>query len=68
MFSPDQGAYFGLDEIGSRVWELLEEPRSIDELCATLRGEYDVDPETCRGDVTALVERLREAKLVREAP
>ena len=68
MFSPEQGAYFGLDEIGSRVWELLEEPRSIDEVCATLHGEYEVDPETCRADVTALVEELREAKLVRDAP
>jgi hypothetical protein len=67
MFSPAHGQYFGLDSIGTRVWELLDEPRSIDDLCAILTGEYDVDPETCRADVAALVEDLREAKLVHEA-
>lgn len=67
MFAPDQSAYFGLDEIGTRVWHLLGEPRSIDELCAILREDYDVDPETCRADVRALVDELREAGLVSEA-
>jgi hypothetical protein len=66
MFSPEQGAYFGLDPIGTRVWELLEEPRTIDDMCAILRHEYDVEAETCRTDVVALVEQLREAKLVSE--
>jgi Coenzyme PQQ synthesis protein D (PqqD) len=66
MFSPQQDAYFGLDAVGGRVWELLERPRSIDEVCAILREEYDVDPKTCRADVAALIEQLREAKLVRD--
>jgi hypothetical protein len=68
MFSPDRGVYFGLDPIGTRVWELLGEPRSLDDLCAILGDEYEVDPDTCRTDVGALVEELREAKLVREVP
>jgi hypothetical protein len=67
MFSPDQSAYFGLDEVGTRVWDLLGEPRSIDEVCAILRDEYDVEPERCRADVVALVDQLRAAELVREA-
>jgi len=66
MFSPDQGAYFGLDPIGTRVWQLLEQPRSLDDLCATLGDEYDVDDDTCRADIVALVEQLRGANLVRE--
>jgi hypothetical protein len=68
MFSPGQGAYFGLDPVGTRVWELLEQPRSIDDVCAALRSEFDVDAETCRADVEALIERLREAELVRTVP
>lgn len=66
MFSPDQGLYFGLDAIGTRVWELLAQPRSLHDLCSILGGEYDVDPATCRADVRALVAELREARLVRE--
>jgi hypothetical protein len=67
MFSPEQGEYFGLDEIGTRVWDLLERPRSLDEVCTALCSEYDVDPQTCRHDVAALVGQLREANLVRDA-
>lgn len=67
MFSPDQSAYFGLDAIGTRIWELLERPRSLPEVCATLCSEYEVDLDTCRRDVAILVEQLREAQLVREA-
>jgi hypothetical protein len=66
MFSAAQGAYYGLDEIGTRVWGLLERPSSIEELCAVLREEFDVDAETCHRDVAALVGELREADLVRE--
>ena len=66
MFSPREGAYFGLDAVGSRVWELLQEPRTIDDVCTILREEYEVDAETCRTDVVALVEQLRKAKLVHE--
>jgi hypothetical protein len=67
MFSPEQGVYFGLDPVGGRVWELLESPRSLGELCAILRDEYDVDAETCLTDVATLIEQLREAGLVRDA-
>jgi Coenzyme PQQ synthesis protein D (PqqD) len=66
MFAPDQGVYFGLDPVGTRVWELLEEPRSIDDLCRILGDEYEIDAETCRTDVGALIAELRGAKLVHE--
>lgn len=67
MFSPQRDTYFGLDPIGGRVWELLEQPRSLDELCAVLCDEYDVDADICRTDVGALIDEMREAGLVRDA-
>ena len=67
MLSPSEGAYFALDSVGTRIWELLEQPRTIDELCETLCSEYDVELEPCRHDVAELVDQLREAKLLREA-
>lgn len=67
MLAPNQGAYFGLNEVGTRVWELLERPRSIDEVCSVLQDEFEVDAETCRREVLALLDQLREASLVRDA-
>jgi hypothetical protein len=50
---------YGLNAIGTRIWALIAEPRSIDDLCAQLRQEFDVEEEECRRDVTDLLEGLR---------
>jgi hypothetical protein len=60
----DSEEFFGLDGVGARVFELLEEPRSFDDVITTLLREYDVDPETLTADVTALVSDLVARKLV----
>lgn len=64
MLDPDRSAYFGLDRIGRRIWDLLEEPQSLGTLCATLGREFEVAPERCRADVVAFLETMREAELV----
>ena len=64
MFHPDRGAYFSLGDVGSRVWELVEKPISVVELCDTLSEEYDVEPERCRVEIEAFVAQLHDAGLV----
>jgi hypothetical protein len=64
MFDAERGEYFGLDRVGRRIWELLETPRSMGELCGALEAEFDVTPEACRADVGAFIENARDAALV----
>lgn len=64
MLDPRDSRYYGLDPIGRRIWELLERPRPVDELCAALQDEFDVPPETCRSDVFAFLEQLSDARLL----
>jgi hypothetical protein len=64
MLDTRKSLYFGLDHVGRRVWELLAEPQSVAALCGTLEREFDVTRETCRTDVVAFLERLREQDLV----
>jgi len=64
MLSPDRGAYFSLGETGSRIWELLETPLSVDELCAGLVDEFAVDADTCHAETLAFLEELVRAGLV----
>jgi hypothetical protein len=59
----DSGVYFGLDEIGTRIWQLLEQ-RDVGEVCETLQSEYDVPAERVEADVTALIDRLSAKGLV----
>ena len=58
------GELVQLDAIGSRVWQLLAGGPSYAVLVRTLCHEYAVDPETCRRDVDALLDRLRGHGLV----
>jgi hypothetical protein len=64
MLSPEQGAYFGLNAVGSRVWELIAAPRPVAEVCATLTAEYEVDDDTCAADVRDFLQELAAAGLV----
>ena len=51
MMDLDQGKYFSLNPVATRIWDLLEKPLAADELCMVLIDEYDVEPEQCRIEV-----------------
>lgn len=56
--------YYGMQEVGLRIWQLLEVPSSMDAICAALLEEYDVDEATCRQDVMDFMQKLSEAELI----
>jgi Coenzyme PQQ synthesis protein D (PqqD) len=56
--------YFGLDEVGTRMWNVLTNSPSIEAAYETLLEEYEVEPETLRQDLYDLLERLAEQGLV----
>ena len=56
--------YFGLDEVGTRVWQLLNEGQSLGAMLDVLLGEYEVERERLETDVRALLDSLIEAGLV----
>jgi hypothetical protein len=65
MMSIEQGMYFGLEGTGPRIWALLEEPRTVEEICAALMHEFEVDADACRREVLAFLHELADAKLLR---
>ena len=56
--------YFGLDEIGARIWGLLESGSSVGETMDTLMEEYEVERLTLEADVGELLGNLVEAGLI----
>jgi len=58
-------AYLGLDEVGQRIWDLVESPRTVASLVETLMGEYEVTEAECTADVARYVDALAAHKLVR---
>ena len=66
----DQGIYYGLNSVASRVWQLVQTPREIAAIVSQVQLEFDVERERCAQDVRELVARLAQAQLVSisEAP
>jgi len=64
MLDMKEGVYYGLNEIGTIIWELIQKPITLQEIVDTIMEEYEVDEETCFADLTELVEQMAENKLV----
>jgi hypothetical protein len=60
----ESGIYFGLDEIGTRVWQLIEEMGDLESILRVMQDEYDEAPAVIRADVEALVSDLIDKRLV----
>jgi hypothetical protein len=64
LLNLETGIYFGLDPVGSRIWQLVQDQRTIAAICDAVGREYDVDDATLEHDVIALVTTLAEKSLV----
>lgn len=60
----DNGVYYGLDAVGARIWDLIQQPKRVEELCESILKEYDVEPERCKNDFLDLLEELESQGLV----
>ena len=59
--------YFGLDPVGTRIWQVLGETASAEKVVSRLLEEYEVDEVTLRSDVERLIAELAKAGLLRFA-
>jgi hypothetical protein len=59
------GMYFGLDEVGTRIWSCLGDTTALAEVHQRLLGEYDVTADRLEADLIDLVTRLADQGLVR---
>jgi len=54
----EQGTCYGLNQVGSRIWNLLLAPARISVICETLLAEYAVPADVCERQVLDLLEEL----------
>lgn len=64
LLDPKTGAYYSLDGVGARVWELCDGSRTISETVASICAEYDADPKAIEADVLNLLDELSREQLV----
>ena len=60
----NEGVYYGLDDVGARIWSLIQEPTTVEEIRDVLVSEYEVAPDRCESDLIALLQRLADEGLI----
>ena len=56
-----------VNEVGVRIWELIETPQDFDALCRQLQQEYKIPPEGCRPEVETFVTELAKRGVSRSS-
>lgn len=56
--------YYGLNEVGSRIWRHLSEHADLRGLLASMQAEYDVPPDQLEQDLIDIIDKLSRAGLV----
>ncbi len=58
IMNPDAGSVFNLNEVGARIWELLEDNRKIEKVVACITNEFDINIQQAREDTLSFIKQL----------
>lgn len=64
LLDPTAGEYYGLNEVGTHIWTLLQEPMTFGEIVDALLDEYEVDRNQCEEEVRDLLDQMMEKSLL----
>lgn len=64
VLDPQSGRYYGLNELGARIFELARKPRSVDQIMQALLQEYDVGADTLKADLLAFLDDMEQRQLI----
>ena len=66
MMDIGKGKYFSLNPVATRMWEILEQPKELTELCLKLTEEYDIEMEQCKKDTNEHLKQMIKMGLIHE--
>jgi hypothetical protein len=58
------GTYYGLDAVGTRIWELIQEQGGVDAVLEAMLHKYEVEPARCEQDLLGLLRKLHAKGLI----
>lgn len=64
MMDLEEGRYFSLNSVGSRIWELIEKPIEVNKVIDSLLDEYDTNRNECEENVLEFLEKLNDSKII----
>jgi ornithine carbamoyltransferase len=56
--------YFGLDAVGTDIWQAMQEKETLQEVLEVLLEQYEVEEDVLKKDLLTFVDKLQESGLV----
>jgi len=66
LLSLDEGLYYGLDDLGTRIWKFINEELELEQMVDRIAEEYEVEPERARADLENFLAELEESGLIQQ--
>jgi len=66
MMHLEKGKYFGLNPVGKRIWEMIKQPKSFDEITAILLSEFEVAEAQCFQEAQAFLEKAVQYDIIKK--
>jgi hypothetical protein len=66
LLSMENEKYFKFNEVGSRIWELMENPITVGDIIAKLRTEFDVPEDKVEIQVVGFLKQLKRINMLNE--
>ena len=60
----ESGAYYGLNDVGARIWDLIQQPKNVNDIRDAILEEYEVKPDRCERELLGILEDLASAGLL----
>jgi hypothetical protein len=67
LLSIGSGEYYNMNVVGTRIWELVEQPIAVSSITSRLLEEFEVESDVCEKQVTSYLTRLQKDNLIQEA-
>lgn len=64
MMHLEKGKYFGLNPVGKKIWDMIQQPKRFDEIVENLLREYDVEKERCMSEVKTFLDNAIKNEII----
>jgi hypothetical protein len=67
VFDPTNQRYYDFDVVAAMVWDLTQQPRTLDEIRDEILKHFDVEADRCERDLAYLLRQMQAEGLIEEA-
>lgn len=64
MMSIEESKYFASNKTGAYIWNLVETPVSLDNLCTKLAADFNITKERCMTDILPFIKQMQENNII----